>query len=386
MRILEVREKTVPLEGNIQNAVISFNDHTVSLVALVSDQIKNGKPVIGFAFNSIGRFGQSGIINGRLADRIINSDTLLDQEGHFSPALVAGAAMKNEKPGGHGDRAGAVAAIELAAWDLRAKMNDEPAYATIAKTFQRDISDASTSVYAAGGYYYPGNSTEQLKAELREYLDQGYTSFKIKIGGALLNQDMRRIESALEITGKGSALSVDANGRFDLKQALNYARAIQPLNLRWLEEPGDPLDFQLNQLLIDEYQGPIATGENLFSRIDSLNLIRFGGMRPDIDIFQMDPGLSYGLTEYAAILADLESAGFNRRECWPHGGHLINLHTAIGLELGGCEAYPGVFQPFGGYSDACGIEDGSVTAPSAPGFGLETKPELIHHLKELRGD
>ena len=153
MRILEVREKTVPLEGNIQNAVISFNDHTVSLVALVSDQIKNGKPVIGFAFNSIGRFGQSGIINERLADRIINSDTLLDQEGHFSPALVAGAAMKNEKPGGHGDRAGAVAAIELAAWDLRAKMNDEPAYATIAKTLQRDISDASTSVYAAGGYY-----------------------------------------------------------------------------------------------------------------------------------------------------------------------------------------------------------------------------------------
>ena len=386
MRILEIREKTIPLGSYLRNAVVSFNDHTVSLVALLSDQIRGGKPVIGFAFNSIGRFGQAGIINERLSERVINADELLDQEGHLSPSLVATAAMKNEKPGGHGDRSGAVAAIELATWDLKAKLRDEPAYATIASAFQRSLSAASTSVYAAGGYYYPGDSIEQLKTELREYLDQGYTAFKIKIGGASLDHDMHRIESALEIAGNSRALAVDANGRFDLKQALNYAKVIRQLNLRWFEEPGDPLDFQLNRLLIDEYQAPIATGENLFSRIDSLNLMRFGGMRPDIDVFQMDPGLSYGLTEYAGILTDLETAGFNRRQCRPHGGHLINLHIAVGLELGGCEAYPGVFQPFGGYSDACRVQEGWVTAPSAPGFGLETKSELTHHLKELRGD
>ena len=106
MRILEIREKTIPLGGHLRNAVDSFNDHTVSLVALLSDQIRDGKPVIGFAFNSIGRVGQAGIINERLSERVINADELLDQEGHLSPSLVATAAMKNEKPGGHGDRRG----------------------------------------------------------------------------------------------------------------------------------------------------------------------------------------------------------------------------------------------------------------------------------------
>ena len=386
MRILKIREKTIPLEGNVKNAAISFHGHTGSLVALVSDRVKDGKPVIGFGFNSIGRFGQAGIINERLSERVINNNNLLDHEGSLDPALVATAAMQNEKPGGHGDRAGAVAAIELAAWDLRAKLNDEPAYATIASAFKRDVSTGSASVYAAGGYYYPSDSVRHLKTELRGYRDEGYTSFKIKIGGKSLSQDMRRIETALEIAGDGSALSVDANGRFELKQALDYCKAIEPLNLRWLEEPGDPLDFQLNQLLIDEYHRPIATGENLFSRIDVLNLIRYGGMRPDIDIFQMDPGLSYGLSEYAMMLSDIEGAGFNRLECRPHGGHLINLHVAIGLGLGGCEAYPGVFQPLGGYSDTCKIEEGFVTPPSAPGFGLEDKSELTHHLRQLSGD
>ena len=386
MRILEIREKTIPLEGNIKNAVISFRDHTVSLVALISDQVKNGRPVIGFAFNSIGRFGQAGIINDRLSGRIVKAPDLLDQDGRLSPALLSATAMQNEKPGGHGDRAGAVAAIELAAWDLKAKLNDEPAYATIASAFKRSTNKTSTSVYAAGGYYYPDDSLEHLKTELKSYRDRGYASYKIKIGGASLDQDIQRIESALEIAVHGKALSVDANGRFPLKRALDYAREIKPLNLRWFEEPGDPLDFHLNQLLINEYQSPVATGENLFSCEDLRNLIRYGGMRPNIDVFQMDPGLSYGLTEYAKMLTDLESFGFSRRECIPHGGHLINLHIAIGLELGGCEAYPGVFQPFGGYSGSCRIDEGMVTPPAAPGFGLETKAEIAPHLKELIGN
>ena len=386
MRILEIREKTIPLEGNIKNAVINFDGHTVSLVALISDQIRNGKPVIGFAFNSIGRFGQASIINDRLANRIIDAPNLLDQEGGLSPALVAASAMQNEKPGGHGDRAGAVAAIELAAWDLKAKLNDEPAYATIASTFKRNSNKASVSVYAAGGYYYSGDSLEHLKTELKGYRDEGYTSFKIKIGGNSLDEDIRRIESALEVATDGKALSVDANGRFQLKKALEYARAIRPLNLRWFEEPGNPLDFQLHQSLIGEYQNPVATGENLFSSSDLTNLIRYGGMRPNVDIFQMDPGLSYGLTEYEKMLTDLESFGFNRRECIPHGGHLINLHIAIGLELGGCEAYPGVFQPFGGYSNTCKVNEGVVRPPPAPGFGLETKSEIVKHLEKLSGN
>lgn len=158
---------------------------------------------------------------------------------------------------------------------------------------------------------------------------------------------------------------------------------LEDYQLRWYEEPGDPLDYALNSALAEHYSGRIATGENIFSKVDANNLIRFGGMRPALDIFQMDAGLSYGLTEYADMIANLEAAGFDRQQCFPHGGHLINLHIAVALGLGGCEAYPGVFQPFGGYPEECSVADGQVWTTDAAGFGLEQKQELRVHLDEL---
>jgi L-alanine-DL-glutamate epimerase-like enolase superfamily enzyme len=311
-------------------------------------------------------------------------DALLDATGEFfDPAKVLLVAMRNEKPGGHGDRAAAVGAVELAFWDLNAKLRDEPAFATIARHVGRPVETNAVPVYAAGGYYYPGDGVNRLRDELRRYRDMGFSSYKMKIGGAPLAEDMGRIEAALDIAGDGSRLSVDANGRFDLATALVYAKALAPYELRWFEEIGDPLDYELNRRVIEAYDGPVATGENLFSAADVTNLVRYGGMRPHRDVFQMDAGLSYGLTEYARMLAVLESNGYDRRYAHPHGGHLINLHIAVGLGLGGCEAYPGVFQPFGGYAPACGIGGGLVRPTDAPGFGLEQKDglrELLHGL------
>lgn len=386
MRITEIRDLSIKLEGNISNAVVSFNDHTVSLVAVVSDQRRGGKPVIGFGFNSIGRYSQSGILRERMIPRVLqcHADALLAHDGNgFDPAAVAKAAMQNEKPGGHGDRAGALGALELAIWDLNAKLADVPAWSMIAKAFDCKISHPAAHVYAAGGYYYDEDSSQRLRQELEHYQQLGYHAFKMKVGGAPLAEDLIRIDTALGVAGKGANLSIDANGRFDLDSAIEYAEAITPLGLRWFEEPGDPLDYNLNQTLANSYQGAIATGENLFSEQDVNNLSQFGGMRPKKDLFQMDPGLSYGLTEYAKMIHTLEESGFRRSECFPHGGHLINLHIAIGLGLGGCEAYPGVFQPFGGYPTVCKPEEGLVSPTDAPGFGLEQKTELQKYIASL---
>jgi D(-)-tartrate dehydratase len=386
MQIVEARDITVALEGDVANAVVSFAGHTVSLVALISDQRRGGRPVVGFGFNSIGRFGQSGILRERVFPRLLAAApaALLDEAGcGFDPGAVVNAVMRNEKPGGHGDRAGAVAAVELAVWDLNAKLADEPAYQSIARRYRREIHDNSASVYAAGGYYYPDESTARLRDELRAYQDLGFDAFKMKIGGASLDVDRSRIDAALTVAGDGAKLAVDANGRFDASQALGFARALAGYGLRWYEEPGDPLDYTLNYSVTSNYPGPVATGENLFSAVDTGNLVQFAGMRPGMDIFQMDPGLSYGITEYVSMLGLLESRGFDRAQCFPHGGHLINLHAAVGLGLGGCEAYPGVFQPFGGYSPQCRITAGRVTVPDAPGFGLEQKPELKPYLEKL---
>jgi L-alanine-DL-glutamate epimerase-like enolase superfamily enzyme len=386
MRITEIRDIDVPLEGNISNSVVSFAEHKVSLVAVVTDVIRDGRPLTGIAFNSIGRHAQGGILRDRMIPRLLSADPASlqsDTDGLIDPARVLSRAILNEKPGGHGDRAAAASAIELACWDLLAKHNDEPAYATIARAHGREAQVAGVPVYAAGGYYYEVDALARLRDEMRGYIDAGYPAVKIKIGGVSLAEDLARVEAAVDAVGSGSRIAVDANGRFDRDQAIAYGEALAPFGLRWYEEAVDPLDFGASADLADAYPGALATGENLFSRQDVANLLRFGGMRPDRDLLQMDAGLSYGLTEYAAMIDLMEGAGFDRTAAVPHGGHLINLHIVTGFGLGGCESYPGVFQPFGGYSDDCVLGDGLIRAGERPGFGLEAKAGLAERIAEL---
>lgn len=390
MRIAAIVERAVGLEGGRRggpaNAVVNFSGHTVSLVAVITDVIRGGRPVAGVAFNSIGRFAQSGILRDRMIPRVLaaSPDTLLDASGFLDPAAVVACALADEKPGGHGDRAAAAGALELACWDLNAKLRDEPACVTIARHAGRDPAPA-VPVYAAGGYYYAEGGVERLRREMRGYLDLGYDAVKMKIGGAALGEDLTRIEAVVDAVGDAGRVAVDANGRFDRAQATRWADALAPYGLRWYEEPGDPLDYALHRAVTDRYDGAVATGENLFSVPDVTNLVRYGGMRPNRDVFQMDPGLSYGLGEYMRMLDVLEAHGFDRRFAFPHGGHLINLHVAAGLGLGGCEAYPGVFAPFGGYSDACVVSGGRIAPTDAAGFGLEEKAGLAELIAELTG-
>ena len=384
--LTEIREVAVGLWGAAgvmpANARVNFSGHTVSLVALIG--VHDGKRVVGVAFDSIGRFAQSGILRDRMIPRVLAAapDTLLDDSGRLDPAAVVACALRHEKPGGHGDRAAAAAALELACWDLNAKLADEPACVTIARRFGREPL-GSVPVYAAGGYYYPNAGLDILREEMRSYLDLGYTAVKMKIGGAPMPEDLTRVEAVIDVVGGAGRVAGDANGRFDRRSAVEWAEALAGYQLRWYEEPGDPLDFELNRAVTDCYRGAVATGENLFSVPDVVNLVRYGGMRADRDIFQMDAGLSYGLGEYARMLEVLEAHGFDRRFAYPHGGHLINLHIAAGLGLGGCESYPGVFQPFGGYSDGCAPLDGRIAPTDAPGFGLERKRGLTQAIAEL---
>src|SRR5260221_1677211 len=100
------------------------------------------------------------------------------------------------------------------------------------------------------------------------YLDLGYSVVKMKIGGAPLSDDLRRIEAVLKILKTPDQLAVDANGRFDLATAAAYARALAPYRLRWYEEAGDPLHYDLPAQLAAPYPGPMATGRNRFSLPD----------------------------------------------------------------------------------------------------------------------
>ncbi|MGA3036178.1 MAG: mandelate racemase/muconate lactonizing enzyme family protein [Vulcanimicrobiaceae bacterium] len=379
MRILEIRDDVAPIASSIRNAFIDFSTMTASIVAVVTDQKRDGKPVIGFGFNSNGRYAPQGLLRERFIPR-------LREFGEVAPKRASAAMMRNEKPGGHGERSVAVGVLDMALWDALAKAEGVPLWKLLADRYRDGKAEVDTWVYAAGGYYYPGDDTKSLVEELKRYLDLGYDTVKIKIGGADLSTDLRRIEAALDVVGAGRRLCVDVNGRFDLEQALEYAVAIEPLGLRWYEEPLEPLDYQTHAILAERYTGPIATGENLFSMQDARNLIRHGGLRPDRDVLQFDPALSYGLVEYRRTLEMLEAHGWSRTQCVPHGGHQFALNIAVGLGLGGNESYPQVFAPFGGFADNYPVRDGRVKLPDTPGIGFEEKRELYAVLKTLVAD
>ncbi len=385
VRITDICEVTQPIASPIRNAYIDFSKMTTSLVAVVTDVVRDGCRVVGYGFNSNGRYGQGGLIRERFAPRLREADpaSLLDATGdNLDPDRVWACLMQNEKPGGHGERSVAVGTIDMAVWDAVAKIAGQPLFRLLAAR-HGVAADPRVFVYAAGGYYYPGRGLEGLRAEMRSYLDRGYTVVKMKIGGADLAEDQRRIEAVLAEIGGAARLAVDANGRFGLETAIAYARALRQYDLFWYEEAGDPLDYQLQAALAEFYPGAMATGENLFSCLDARNLLRYGGMRPDRDWLQFDCALSYGLCEYQRTLDVVRAAGWSPARCIPHGGHQMSLNIAAGLGLGGNESYPDLFQPYGGFPDEVRVEDGHIAMPELPGIGFEGKTDLIRVMRAL---
>jgi len=385
MKIVEIREITRPIKSNIRNAYIDFSKMTLSLVAVITDVIRDGRPVVGYGFNSNGRYGQGSLMRERFIPRVLEApaDSLIDERGILCPHKVWATMMTNEKPGGHGERSVAVGTIDMALWDAVAKIEGQPLYQLLADRYGNGKPNRDVFVYAAGGYYWPGQGLEGLEREMRSYLDRGYSVVKKKIGGASLADDCKRIEAVLKLLGPGQKLAVDANGRFDVKTAIEYAKALSQYDLFWYEEAGDPLDYALQAELAPHYKGPMATGENLFSMQDARNLIRYGGMRPDRDWLQFDCALSYGLVEYLRTLDMLKENGWSPSRCIPHGGHQMSLAIAAGLGLGGNESYPDLFQPYGGFPDGVKVHNGIVRLPELPGIGFEGKADLYSEMKVL---
>jgi len=386
MKIVDIREKTLPISSPIRNAYIDFSKMTLSLVAVITDVMRDGKPVVGYGFNSNGRYGQGSLMRERFIPRILAAkpETLLNEDrSNLDPHRIWDCMFTNEKPGGHGERSVAIGTIDMAIWDAVAKIENKPLFQLLADRYGNGEADRKIFVYAAGGYYHPGQNLDALKDEMRSYLDRGYTVVKKKIGGASLDEDLRRIDAVLSVLQDGQKLCVDANGRFGMDTAIAYAKALSQYDLFWYEEPGDPLDFELQAVLRNYYDKPMATGEDLFSMQDARNLIRYGGMRPDRDWLQFDCALSYGLVEYLRTLDMLCQHGWSPRRCIPHGGHQMSLNIAAGLGLGGNESYPDLFQPFGGFPDGVQVDKGYITMPDLVGIGFEGKENLYSEMRAL---
>lgn len=385
-RILEVREKTVTFKVNIRNASASVSELSASIVAVVTDVTRGGKPVIGFAFSSTGRPAPSMQIRQRLIPRLMAASppATLDVDG-FDPEHLAEVMATPEKPGGDAERSVALGTMEIALWDAVAKIADVPAYKLIADRYSDGIHDENVFCYVGCGWYAPGKTVDDLKDEVKSYLDRGFTLIKIKIGGAPLSEDVRRIEAALSVLGDSSRLAVDANCGIHPDLIGDYARALRGFRLRWFEEPAHPHDYRGISTFIADYGEPIATGENLCSSQDVLNLVRYGGLRPGTDVVQWNITHNAGISNSARSLRLIAKEGWSPRSVVPHAGNQMSLNAASGFGLGMCEYYFDAFGVFGGFADDICVENGHVRMGDWPGFGFERQAGLWAIMKELAG-
>jgi len=386
MRIVDIRETAIPLKSDLRNSSFDFSEMTTSIVAVITDVKRSGRPVAGFAFNSTGRYACGAQMRERFIPRILRADpaTLVDDRGdNLDPARVLAVMTAREKIGGDAERSIGIGTIEIAVWDAVAKIADQPLHRVLAERYSGGRLPDKVFCYVGGGWYWPGQTIADLQDEMRRHLAAGYTMVKMKVGGMPLTEDCRRIEAVLEVLGNENRLAVDANGKFDRAASLAYAKALKPFGLKWFEEPCHPLDYALYADIAAAYDAPLATGENLFSTEDVQNLVRFGGLRVDHDFIQVDPPHAYGIVQYAKTVAMLEAHRWSRANLFPHGGNQMSLAIAAGFGLGGAESYPGVFGAFGGFADDAKVENGFITLSDRPGIGFEGQASLYRLMRPL---
>src|SRR5687767_10446429 len=138
MKIAAIHSLVVPIASEIRNAYIDFSKMTASVVAVVTDVVRNGRRVVGYGFNSNGRYAQAGLLADRFIPRIMDAApaSLVDDAGtNLDPHRIWACAMANEKPGGHGERSVAIGTLDMAVWDAVAKIEDKPLYRLLAERY-----------------------------------------------------------------------------------------------------------------------------------------------------------------------------------------------------------------------------------------------------------
>src|SRR6478609_6511816 len=194
MRITDIRETSVALNSTLKNSSIDFSEMTTSVVAVITDVMRGGKPVAGFAFNSTGRYACGAQMRARFIPRILKArpESLLNEAGdNLDPAKCVTVMMRNEKSGGHSERSVGIGTIEVAVWDAVAKIAEKPLHRLLAERYSGGKVPGKVFVYVGGGWYEPGKGHKELQDEMRRHLDAGYTMVKMKVGGAPLDEDVQ---------------------------------------------------------------------------------------------------------------------------------------------------------------------------------------------------
>jgi L-alanine-DL-glutamate epimerase-like enolase superfamily enzyme len=178
MRIVDIRETAIPLKSDLRSSGFDFSEMTTSVVAVITDVKRDGKPVTDFAFNSTGRYACSAQMRARFIPRILKAppESLLNEAGdNFDPEKILAVMMRNEKSGGHSERSVGIGTIEVAVWDAVAKIEAKPLHRVLAARYNGGKVADKVFCYVGGGWYAPGKTTKDLLDEMCRHLDSGYT-------------------------------------------------------------------------------------------------------------------------------------------------------------------------------------------------------------------
>ena len=249
----------------------------------------------------------------------------------------------------------AISALDVALWDLKAKLAGEPLWRLLGGH------DPRVKVYAGGiDLEMP---LDELRQQTQENLERGFRAIKMKVGRDRLAEDVERVEAMRDLLGPEIPLMVDANMRWSPEEAVRAARAFRDSDVYWLEEPTIPDDIEGHVRIARDGGLPIAAGENLQTIYEFQKIIASGGVAfPEPDLSNVG-----GVTAWMKVARSAEA---HNLPVTTHGVHDLHVHllaavpNASYLEAHGfgLEAY---------LRHPMEIVDGIVTAPDRPGHGVE---------------
>jgi L-alanine-DL-glutamate epimerase-like enolase superfamily enzyme len=336
------------------DAIHAFGTASGSVVL----RIRTDAGITGWASSSFG------MIEGgpRVVQTILEQEVkpvLIGKDPAFPRRIRADLWKALEYQGVGGATQFAIAAVDIAVWDILGKSANLPVYKMLGAFRDR------LPVYSMCGWYYDhDDDLSHFKRVISEAVEQGYHAVKIKVGRGSLDDDVRRIRLAKDVLGAGRRVMVDANQVFNRNDALRRGRVYQELGCFWYEEPLPPHDMEGYAELAKELDMRIATGENLNTKYAFADLIS----RRGADVVQPDNRRAGGVTEWMEIAAVADAYGL---ELASHGGGATNLNMLLAM-------------PNAIYMESSGpqkLQNGEVAGPEEPGMSSEVSEAEIRKYK-----
>ncbi|HWS35520.1 MAG TPA: mandelate racemase/muconate lactonizing enzyme family protein [Actinoplanes sp.] len=342
---------TLPLKAAISDAkVFTGRQRPMTEVAFLFAEIRTESGLAGVGFSYSKRAGgPAQFAHAReVAPDLLGEDPS-DIQRLWTKLVWAGASV-----GRSGAATQAIAAIDVALWDLKAKRAGLP-LAKLLGAYRDSVRCYDTS----GGFLH--EPIEQVLANATASLESGIGGLKIKVGHPSTAYDLARVRAVREHIGDETPLMVDANQQWDRPTAQRAGRALEEFGLVWIEEPLDAYDVEGHAALARSLDTAIASGEMLTSVAEHHELIRHGA----VDIIQPDAPRIGGITRFLKLAALAEHANLTLA---PHFAMEIHVHLAAAYAHEPWVEHFDWLHPL--FNERLEIRDGRLHLSTRPGLGV----------------